>query len=179
MWKIYLSTPDVEKYRVFVVEVENDAQKLLDFDRSVFPGVEQPLIKIRTFDEKGGLRKPIPDIGNMHAATILSEKAHSILSSKLNDDYKFVPFSHKNETRWGLYVKRLHDCLDEQKSQVSRLSSGKIWDIQGYVFSGPGPSGPAFFRVPQFPTGELLATQEMKDWIEGSGLTGMKFRPLS
>lgn len=108
---------------------------------------------------------------------VLSQRAYDSLRGDL-PDCEFFPFVWGRDRLWGLLTSKLVDCLDEKRSQMSRFGDGRVWDIQQYAFQSPPPSGAHFFRVPQLPHGELLATEGVKRLFEAYRIGGMDFKLL-
>lgn len=174
---IYHASPDVNRFRVFVPQDEADGVKLLDLKQGVTKKVAWTPIRVRTFDEKGGVKKMIADVSGLSALTVVSQRGYDSLNGDLLE-CEFYPFLWGQNRVWALTTTKLVDCLDETRSQVSRFADGRVWDIQNYVFKSMPPANVYFFHVPQLPSGELLATERAKKLFDAYELTGMTFKPL-
>jgi len=172
------ASPDVDKYRVYVFEDESDASLMASRDATPKLSTWRP-IRVRTFDEKGGKRKPIADISGMVGLTLFSERAYEVTHPLLKGCGEFLPFICGSQRLWGFNVTRLIDCLDENASELVRFpSTGRVMDVRTYVFQDVGDLGVCIFGIPQFKGIRTYSTEATRDLFTDHGLTGMSFRKL-
>lgn len=175
---MFLAQPDVEVHRVFVFIDDEEAAKMPIRDgRDLKAG--WTALQVRPFDEKGGSKKPIADISGMVGLPLFSAHAYDATRGVLEKCGQFLPFRCGRETLWGFNVTKIVDCLDEEKSTVTRFRTGRVMDISRYTFKPMiADLGVCVFGIPQLGGSRYYATEGMKRFFEDEGITGMSFTPL-
>jgi hypothetical protein len=119
---------------------------------------------------------PPSDFTRGIVAEALNQRARSILMPLIGDQVEFLPFS----TPFGFYYdlnSTYLDCLDETRSIVKRLDSGRIMRIVKYSFHWEKMDGVHIFRITDL-VGTLFVSDTFKKLVETNHLTGLYFDPV-
>lgn len=104
---------------------------------------------------------------------VFSVKGYNIIKPFINQsDVQVIPIKVEGDMFYILNTtKVISNILNEHKSKIVRFSSGKIMDIEKYVFN-ESKSIPSFFRIKQFDTFTFVTEGVAKEIME-SDLTGI------
>jgi hypothetical protein len=107
---------------------------------------------------------------------VFTERAVEALGDILTSNGELLPLD-TNEGGWFAYnTLTVLDALDEERSVVSRLSNGAVYDVREYVFHPERLQGATIFRIPQTP--RVLVTGTFKELVEAAGLRGIRCSPV-
>ena len=102
-----------------------------------------------------------------------------MLDELVKDHIDFLPLLSDTITDRRLYI--LHpitelDCLDSERSEFSRLSSGYIMGIKRHKFKPDCVGDVPIFKLPGNPGTRPYVNDKFKQLIEDYNLTGLEFR---
>lgn len=182
--KIYLLDRDAENYRwleyknIFV-DYNSNKISLFDYFHLHLVNVESmngfnELIECKTIRDKKG--RTLGDFPHF-ALPAISEKAKNVLEKHLEGLVEFFPL---NVGKWGTYyfmnIVNVLSLLDNEKSIIRRLSSGKIIAINKYVFDESIFSiNSSLFQLKNVSRSLVFINEITKQLIEDAGLEGFIF----
>lgn len=112
-------------------------------------------------------------------APIFSERAVAALGDLLNDAGELLPVICGPSRYYAFNVLAIVDAVDEEKSEVFRVSSGKVVRIEKYAFHPHRVANLTLFNVPQLTSANyLFATDRCRSRAMEAKLLGMEFRTV-
>ena len=128
--------------------------------------------------EKGQMKKeakkPIPDFTEGFVVSCCSERAKSVIEKLTGDSIEFLPI----KTPIGIYYDMnlpIVDCLNEEKSELDRLSTGKIFNIIKYSINWNCLKGDNLFWIKGTGKTKAYVSEEMKQLLESSNFPELSF----
>ena len=123
----------------------------------------------------------ISDFTNLSGRIICDQVSRSIIYELVKDHVDFLPLRSNTITNRRFYM--LHpstelDCLDNEKSEFVRLSSGYIMRIKRHIFRPDCVGDVPIFRLPGDPGISPYVNETLKQLIEDNNLTGLEFRKV-
>lgn len=171
---VYILDADVEKYLSIYYSNSDD---IVEFNRR-FDG--SSLKKSWTGKEEfefGQDRLPKGDTPGLSShIPVFSPRAVEILADLLKDGGELLPITCEGEDYFLFNVTRLIDALDQDESELERLSTGRIMAIDRYSFVKSRLMGVNIFKLPQKPLSYPYVTDAFVRRVEESGLKGFEFR---
>ena len=71
------------------------------------------------------------------------------------------------------------DCLNYDESELKYFSSsGRVMDVEKYVFKTEKLKNATIFKLPEFPKSISFVTEEFKKVVEENNIKGFKFKEL-
>ena len=174
VFKLY---PDCNRYQNLVFSSKEDWAILREFDgRNLLPSWTEPVVEVLR-DKKFNQNLPPSDFPTLAPGVpVFSLRAVKALKDILQKNGEIVPLSCSEGEYYAFNVTTFIDALDESNSVVERFeSSGRIMQLNKYVFLGDRLGGAAIFRIPQFPRAEVYVTDEFRKIVIANGLLGFKF----
>jgi hypothetical protein len=167
--------------------VSDDDRRMLN-DRDQLNGrptaIEQwvPWKIQRAYTTPGNLDKPLGDRAGIDFdldPMVLSRRALDVLLPHIGSLGQVLPLAF-DECEYNLFnITNVVDALDEPACDVWRFpSSGRIGDIERYVFRPEVIRDQWLFKIPQKPTGFAFVTDRFIEVVQRAGLTGFGFEPL-
>lgn len=149
----------------------------------MFDGVP---VKERTFDKiypskyKDEIDKPIGDVFSVEISSfILNEKSYKALYPYLKNHSQIFKIKSDNKIFYVVNVIDIIDCLNYDKSELKYFSSsGRVMDVQKYVFKTEKLKNATIFKLPEFPKSISYVTEEFKKVVEENNIKGFKFKEL-
>lgn len=149
----------------------------------MFDGVP---VKERTFDKiypskyKDEIDKPIGDVFSVEISSfILNEKSYKVLYPYLKNHSQIFKIKSDNKIFYVVNVIDIIDCLNYDKSELKYFSSsGRVMDVQKYVFKTEKLKNATIFKLPEFPKSISYVTEEFKKAVEENNIKGFKFKEL-
>lgn len=143
-------------------------------------------VKERTFDKiypskyKDEIDKPIGDVFSVEISSfILNEKSYKVLYPYLKNHSQIFKIKSDNKIFYVVNVIDIIDCLNYDKSELKYFSSsGRVMDVEKYVFKTEKLKNATIFKLPEFPKGISYVTEEFKKAVEENNITGFKFKEL-
>jgi len=173
---IYTLEADGDRYRSLTFVHELDSDKVTGWNTLNSIQAEWTPIQVEFFNEEDDDRLPVGDVAGF-LGVALTKHAVKELKELLRPFGEFLPLRHIDGMEYNVYhVTNTCDCLDAERSQVSRTRNGIIIDVQRYAFKSEmiDESQPLAFRVPEL-AGDEFVNSAMRDAILETGLTGFKF----
>lgn len=107
---------------------------------------------------------------------VFSERATTLLRPLIEHDAEFLPIDASGQAFYFINVTSVLDCVDAEKSTCRRFkSTGRIMKYLSLAFRADVIKGHHLFRLPHGPK-YYYVTDEFKELVEHSGLTGFSFR---
>lgn len=149
----------------------------------MFDGVP---VKERTFDKiypskyKDEINKPIGDVFSVEISSfILNEKSYKALYPYLKNHSQIFKIKSDNKIFYVVNVIDIIDCLNYDKSELKYFSSsGRVMDVEKYVFKTEKLKNATIFKLPEFPKSISYVTEEFKKVVEENNIKGFKFKEL-
>lgn len=149
----------------------------------MFDGVP---VKERTFDKiypskyKDEIDKPIGDVFSVEISSfILNEKSYKTLYPYLKNHSQIFKIKSDNKIFYVVNVIDIIDCLNYDKSELKYFSSsGRVMDVEKYVFKTEKLKNTTIFKLPEFPKSISYVTEEFKRVVEENNIKGFKFKEL-
>ena len=111
-------------------------------------------------------------------ALIFKSQAIDALGPLLREYGELLPLLYNNAQLVVFNPTRVVDALDEEASSVLRFNSGRIMQVNRYVFY-PGPiRGGHVFKIPNFRVSPTFVSQDFVDRWNVAGLKGLEFEPV-
>lgn len=179
IWQIEASL----EYLYLAYDVERDVRQTSDYSRGKLSKWQPVNVSYATYvsqdtDERHERISNFPAIsGNITC----DESAKLILHELAQDHIDFLPLQSDTITDRKLYIlypKTELDCLDNEKSEFVRLSSGYIMRINRHAFKSDCVGDIPIFRLPGGAAFEPYVSEEFKQLIEDNDLTGLEFRKV-
>lgn len=174
--KIYILEPNLDDYQG--IQPKND--DFWDYEAYSFDG-EQFLtdtwkeLKLETPEEDRDLIEgDLPDF-SISYIPVFSQRSFEVLKNVINNFAEFLPAICGEKSFYLLNVKLFGYGLDEEKSDLTRLSTGRILKINQAIFKR-GIEYPPIFKLSQMPKGEVFVNEIFKEIVESSGLSGFVFK---
>ncbi len=149
----------------------------------MFDGVP---VKERTFDKiypskyKDEIDKPIGDVFSVEISSfILNEKSYKVLYPYLKNHSQIFKIKSDNKIFYVVNVIDIIDCLNYDESELKYFSSsGRVMDVEKYVFKTEKLKNATIFKLPEFPKSISYVTEEFKKAVEENNIKGFKFKEL-
>lgn len=171
--KVFQVHADADDYNFF--ELVNKS----DWDFEDFNGTS--LIKSwRPFKIKRarGRKYPVGDFSSISSLHFLvNSKIKDIFESIFKDKVELLPVEY-DEPYYLMNVINMIDALDMEKSEFKRYKDGRIMFCTKYVFKEEVIGNNIIFKIPQFPTVDVLVTEEFVKMAEDNDLKGFIFEEL-
>mgnify|MGYP007056189962 CR=1 FL=1 len=128
-------------------------------------------------DRKGRILGDYPNF----AVPAISEKAKNVLGGYFENLVEIFPLeTGKLGKYFFMNITNVLDCLDEEKSDISYFSSGRIKEIKSYDFKkNLNYDSLRIFKLKNYERGKIFVSEETKNRIEKSSLVGFKFIAIS
>ncbi len=175
--KIYRLRSDTENYQ-FLELVDAGNWRILN---KILNG-ELPISEWRPFpvrvcrDPKSTRPDALPsDFPNLGGLDVFSGKATKLLGATLLSNGRLLPLSSEEGEYFGFHTTTVLDALDERNSEIWRLSTGTIADIERHVFRPDALGRAPIFRLPQKKFGPTYVDETFVSRISSLGLAGFKF----
>ena len=123
----------------------------------------------------------MPDFTHIGLAPIptFSMRAIQALGSMLSEHGELAPIKMDEPVQYyGFNPTIILDLLDEDQSQITYFSSGKIMAIDHYVLRKTGIRLPPIFKIPQTRVNKTYVSDEFIARVNECKLTGFRFQPL-
>ena len=143
-------------------------------------------VKERTFDKiypskyKDEIDKPIGDVFSVKISSfILNEKSYKVLYPYLKNHSQIFKIKSDNKIFYVVNVIDIIDCLNYDESELKYFSSsGRVMDVEKYVFKTEKLKNATIFKLPEFPKSISYVTEEFKKAVEENNIKGFKFKEL-
>lgn len=120
--------------------------------------------------------KPSDSPGLDTSAPIFSEKAVEILKDLMDGSVEILPLRSRNGKYFAINVLDVVDCVDYSNSKFRTFkNSNKIMFFEKYSFIPECIKGKNIFKIVDEPTKTAFVSDEFKEKVFSSGLTGFKF----
>lgn len=108
-------------------------------------------------------------------AMIFRPNVVEVLGTTLKGNGELLPLVCSDAELVVLNPTHVVDALDEEKSSITRFSSGKIMMIQRYVFRADVIAGIDIFKIPNLRVSPTFVSQRFVDQWNTAGLKGLEF----
>jgi len=109
---------------------------------------------------------------------ILRERALTALRSLLENYGELLPLICADTTVWLFNVTTVVPGLDQDRSQLERMDSGKVIKINKPAFRKHVVQDLAVFKVPEALYGKIYFGEEFVQKVRSSRLAGLDFKPV-
>jgi hypothetical protein len=180
---IYECITEAEKFATLTTSDPEDLDTFMDgFEGEPLSATWEPIaVEFIREDvaEKGLL---VPDIASVSGLVpVLSPRAADALGEMISAHAELLELESSDEHSWlALNVIRLCDVMDEAASSARYHEPGCIMTLERLALKSPLRAPlPPIFKLPQWPHGSPLITQEFIDAAATHGLTGLDPRPVT
>ncbi len=173
VFKLY---PDCNRYQNLVFPSKEGWAILRQFgQRNLLSSWTTPVVEVLR-DKKFNRNLPPSDFPTLAPGVpVFSLGAVNVLEEMLRKNGEILPLSCSEGEYYAFNVTTSIDALDESGSEVERFeSSGRIMQINKYVFLGDRLRGAIIFRIPQSRM-NIFATDIFREKVMDNGLLGFKF----
>jgi len=174
---VFILDPDCNRYQNLVLTSKEGWDILRQFDgRNLFPCWTALVVEVFRGDKRNRNLPPSDFPTLAPGVPVFSLRAINALKGPLRENGEILPLSCSEGEYYAFNVTTFIDALDESTSEVERFeSSGRIMQINKYVFLGDRLSDATIFRIPQFPRAEVYVTDQFCKMVMDNGLVGFKF----
>jgi hypothetical protein len=184
---IYILQIDVENYRSFSKNhTEEDLEKwskwndLFHHPKRFGDIWEEPEFFLFSGEKKQmkkEAKKPIPDFAPGYVVRCCSERAKSVIETLTGDAIEFLPIKTPVGTYYDMNLP-IVDCLNEAKSELDRLSTGRIFKIIKYSLNWDCIEENHLFWIKGVGRTPIYVSAEMKQLLESSNFPELSFIPI-
>jgi len=171
----FFALESVEKAE-WLSPIDKDDYDLLKFDGSPLAAWWRPLKVRRHFADENGMCTPsdFPSFG-LRTFFGISRRAVEALGSLLDGNAEILPLTVEDSSEFSiLNVTKVVDALDEAKSDLMRIPTGKIVYVRTPTFRPEAVRGQRIFRLPLTATA-IYVSREFIDAVSAAGLKGLRF----
>ncbi len=164
-------------YRTYET-LNKDGYKTYEFEGKTVENRAFDLIHPSEYkDEKD---KPIGDVFSVNTCSyIVNERAYKVLYPYVKNHSQIFKIKSDDKIFYVISVIDIIDCLDYNKSEIKYFSSsGRVMDVEKYVFKTEKLKNATIFKLPEFPKGISYVTEEFKKVVEKNNIKGFKFEEL-
>lgn len=162
---------DVDNYTMLVTK-EEEACDLLRFDGTSEIETWKP-IEVEKAD-----RAKLSNATCLYSSAIpvFDEKVLDIVKDLIKDSVEILPLDFDGKKLYAINVIKILNCLDYEKSEYIKFDdSDRIMVIEKYVFKEECVKGHHIFKIIDEPEGGAFVSDEFRDLVLMSCLTGFKF----
>jgi len=143
---------------------------------------EWPLVTMTLFEGDTGqkrkvAKRPVPDFSNGYAFDSCSERAKNIIESIAPGEIEFLPITTTVGQYYSMNIHEI-DCLDENKSVIKWLPSGRIMDVEKYALFWDRLEGQHIFIINKVGLNPTFVTNDFKELLESSNFPELYFLPV-
>ncbi|NLL06168.1 MAG: hypothetical protein GX270_10380 [Clostridiaceae bacterium] len=121
---------------------------------------------------------PVGDLSSISSLHFtLNYKTIGIFENIFINNVELLPIEYIEEC-YLMNVINIIDALDVDKSEFKRYDDGRIMFCTKYVFKENVIGNNSIFKIPQFPTVDVLVTEEFVRLVEENELKGFVFEEL-
>jgi hypothetical protein len=172
---VYKLVPDGDSYDSLLYDEQDDT---VSIDRQ-FNG--QPLarswIPVRVKIYSVGQRGDFPELGSH--IPVFSERAWRILEPLIGASVEALPLACDEGTFLAINVTDVADCLDHERSSISRFSDGRVMWVDSHVFKEGCVGDRNIFKIPESRLAAVFVSEKFKKAVEDTGLEGLIFRQVA
>lgn len=175
---IYLMRPDPEGYRWLTLKngKGTDLIELVHEARSLSP-IQEGLEAEEIIENDEDRKKIVGDFPCFWNVPTVSKRAMNLLKVFLEGNAELIPVN--NGQFYVVNVLNILDCLDEEKSVLSRYkSSGRIREIIEYTFIEEMTKNQNLFRIQGFSRVDIYVGSDFKELVEREKLKGFEFEKV-
>ena len=178
--KIYKIRAVDDRFESLVLRHKENWTKLSQFIDHNQPTELWTTFKVRRYSKpKRGRKKALPsDFPFMAPLNVFSERAVKALGEILTNNGRLLPFEN-HEVNFFLFLpSRVLDVLDESRSKIWRLDTGRIVTVNEFVFKSDALFDAPIFEIPQLPGKQTFVTEKFVAKVRASDLQGFVFTEL-
>jgi hypothetical protein len=168
--RVYRLGAEVDRYRPLTVVHDDDFRKLSALHDQPVPLRWVP-VEVEWLDERDSLRKPVAEFPSFGGIPAFRQKALEALKDLLEPNGVILPLQMTGESVFAYKVTHEVDALDEDRSDLTRFSTGRIMGVQRFAFFADSIDGAPIFKVPQLRS-YVFVTDTFAERVRRSGLTG-------
>lgn len=166
----YEIIPDSDTFHSLLLRNRKDNEIYYAFDGRSLADSWKPLpVKIYRAEKEGDFPQLVLHI------PVFSPKALKVLSPLIEGTAEVLPLDCPNREFYAINVLAVLDCLDVERSEIVKISTGKIMDILRYTFVPDRIGDANIFKVRELPLRNVFVSERFKSAVENSGLEGIKF----
>ncbi len=113
-----------------------------------------------------------------YGALLCSISAWTILKPFLESEVEILPVDVEHHHYQLLNPIQVINCLDKEQSFMTYSKTGRVTDIQHYVFNQEKLTGIYLFKTPELTRTNIYATEAFREKIADNKITGLEFRDL-
>jgi hypothetical protein len=117
------------------------------------------------------------DFQSMSGFVTFNEKARVLLKPVLENFVQILPLEYKEGKFYVLNILG-KASLDSERAEVERTSSGRIIEIDKYVFKEETVIGKHIFKPEELPYSNPIVSDVFKGFVEKNGLEGLIFKKV-
>jgi hypothetical protein len=138
-----------------------------------------PITRIDDVEEDSSKLEPgdFPGLSNFCALPVFSARAWEVLSRHIDCRWEALPLTPPKWTQlYLIHVMERIDCVDLDRSEVSRFSDGGVMRIERFCLKPEKLEGKHIFKTPIESGGDLLVDDVFREIVQQNGLKGLTFR---
>lgn len=165
---------DANRYSNFEFVNEADIAPFLDmlwprFGKSMKDVWIPPKVTIQKHKETADIQG---FFGGYHA---INQRGIDVLKEYFHGTTELLPLNYEKEPYFIINVVDLVDCVDYEKSIVTRFDSGRIMGFEKYVFIEEKIKDKHIFKIIDEPERAPFVSDTFRNRVMDSGLTGFRF----
>lgn len=128
--------------------------------------------------DNGAAFKETDLYGYSNIVPVLSNNAKECLAPIIKDKAEFLPIDCDGDELWMLNTINLIDAFDEEASELTKFSSGKILAISKYVLKNDKCQDNEIFGLSDVPHHYIFVSEKIKQIVEENDLKGFEFKEV-
>ena len=170
---------DENAYQTIVPVNESDWEYFEPLDGRPVRGQWRPVPVEFLREKPRDWKKPKGDFPSLAThVPVFSRRALDELREFLEPSGELLPLVCDEGDYWAHNVTLVLDALDVGASAVRRFSSGRVMDIDTYVFRADRLENAVVFKLPETTRMDVFVTRSFVDRVGMSGLEGFLFLPV-
>ena len=166
----YTIVPDSDTYDSLVLRSPANYESYYAFEGRRLADSWKPLpVKIYKAKKRGNFPQLVLHI------PVFDAKALEILRPVIEPNAEVLPLDCPDGQYYAINGLAVLDCLDAQRSEIVRISTGRIMDILKYVFLPERIGDANIFKVCEMPLRKVFVSELFKSTVEENGLKGLNF----
>jgi hypothetical protein len=141
-----------------------------------------PLAITDVYDVEQGRKMELgdfPSLSNFCAIPVFSVRAWEILSRQVDCRWEALPLTYPQGPQlYLIHVMETVDCVDLDRSEIWRLPSGRVGEIERFSLRREKLEGKHIFKTPAESGANLLVDDVFREIVLQNQLRGLQFREI-
>lgn len=179
---IYRIREDVNRFESLILKNMDADWEIGDrFDGTPFGSSWRPLeveICRENNDDRKYLKGDFPYTIGFGPSLVLSNRALYVLEPLLKNNGELLPLKYSDGDYTLFNPTCLVEALNFEQSDIVYFSTGRILNVQRYVFDAEKIPSNTIFKIAQIPLLDIFVTEHFKLAVENNNLEGLLFKPV-